>query len=168
MMFYDAVIMHSGQYKNIMTAIGLYLLKALPYSTPTSHTILVHCCHQIMCHDMCYLITPPPPPFPDDRKQDAATTADHIKQIIELLHNRTLLFSDMITLWENNDRCVQQYRCATALYLLSMLEHAYNIIINRVVGAPGYGRQVVDGLNDTQQFFFDVNEKCATDWCSSL
>ena len=45
----------------------------------------------------------------------------------------------MINIWENNNGCADQYRCATALYLLSILAHAYNTIIDRGVGEPGHG-----------------------------
>ena len=55
----------------------------------------------------------------------------------------------MITLWVNTDGCAEQYWCATALLLLSMLAHAYNIMIDSGVGAPICGREVVDGLNAT-------------------
>ena len=48
----------------------------------------------------------------------------------------------------------EKYRCATALYLSSMLAHAYNIIIDRGVGAPGHIREVVDGFNATKLFCF--------------
>ena len=41
-----------------------------------------------------------------------------------------------------------QHRCATALYLLSMLAHVYIIIICCGIGAPRYGIEVVDGLNE--------------------
>ena len=34
-----------------------------------------------------------------------------------------------------------------------MLAHAYNIITDRVVGAQGHGREVSDGLNDTNKRF---------------
>ena len=47
--------------------------------------------------------------------------------------------------------CAEQYICATALYLLSMLAHAYNIIIDRGVVAPGHGREFVHGLNNTEK-----------------
>ena len=40
----------------------------------------------------------------------------------------------------------------TDIYLLSMLEHAHNIIIYRGVGATGNGREVVDGLNTTEKW----------------
>ena len=73
--------------------------------------------------------------------------AAHSKCIIEMFQNRTLFFANMITIWENTDGCEDQYLCATALYLLSMLAHAYNIIIDCGVGSPGHGIEVVDGLN---------------------
>ena len=92
----------------------------------------------------------------DDSKKDATTTAEHSKNIIELLQNITVLLDDMSTIWENNYGCEEQYRCKTALYLLSMLEHAYNIIIGRGVGAPGHGREFVDGLNSTDKRFISM------------
>ena len=59
-----------------------------------------------------------------------------------MLQNRTLLSADMITIWENIYGCEEQYCCATVLYLLSMLEHAYNIIIDFRFGAPRHIREV--------------------------
>ena len=49
-----------------------------------------------------------------------------------------------------------------------MLAHAYKIIIDSSVGSTGHGREVVDDLNDTEKFAFNVNGKCETAWCSSL
>ena len=67
----------------------------------------------------------------------------------------------------NTGGCADQYSCITALYLLSILAHKYNIIINRGVGAPGHVIEVVDGLNDTnKKKSFNVNETCATNWCN--
>ena len=66
-----------------------------------------------------------------------------------MLQNRTVFFANMGIIWENTDAFADQYWCATVLYLLSMLAHAYNIIIDRGVGAPVNGRDVVDGLNAT-------------------
>ena len=62
----------------------------------------------------------------------------------------------MSTVWENTDGCAEQYCCVTVLYLLSMLAHAYNIIIDSGVGAPGNFREVVDGLNDTEKRFLSM------------
>ena len=47
------------------------------------------------------------------------------------------------------DVCADQYRFATALHVLSMLKHAYNIIIDNGVVVPVHGIEVVCGLNDT-------------------
>ena len=41
----------------------------------------------------------------DEIKQDAVTMDANSKHIIELLQNRTILFSDMSTIWENTDGC---------------------------------------------------------------
>ena len=87
----------------------------------------------------------------DVRKQDAATTAVQSKHIIELLQNRKQLFANMSTIWGNTCGCAEKYRCATALYLLSILAHRYNIIIDHGVGVPGHVREVVDGLNATEK-----------------
>ena len=85
----------------------------------------------------------------DNIKQDVATTDAHSKRIIKLFQNRTVFFYDVITIWEHTDGCVKQYRCATKLYLLSMLVNTYNIIIDCGVVAIVYGIEVVDGFNAT-------------------
>ena len=41
-----------------------------------------------------------------------------------------------------------------ALYLLSMLEHEYNIIIDIGVGTPEHSREVHGGLNATDKCLF--------------
>ena len=71
-----------------------------------------------------------------------------------MLQNRTVLFADMSNIWENTDGYTEQYRCATALYLLSMLAHAYNINIDRGAGAPGHGIEFICGLNTTGEKIF--------------
>ena len=62
----------------------------------------------------------------------------------------------MITMWENTDGCAEQCRYATALYLLSMLAHSYNIVIDCGVEAPGHLREVVNGLNYTKKTFLSM------------
>ena len=51
------------------------------------------------------------------------------------------------TIWENTYGCDDHYRCATALYLMSMLSQAFYVIVDRGISAPENGREVVDGLN---------------------
>ena len=55
--------------------------------------------------------------------------------------------STLSTMWENNGGCAEQYRCASALYLKSVFPQFYSIIIDRVICAPGHGKEVVNGLN---------------------
>ena len=50
----------------------------------------------------------------------------------------------------------EQYRCATALYLLSMFAYVYNIIIDHSVGAPGLGREVIDRFNAAYKRFLST------------
>ena len=50
-------------------------------------------------------------------------------------------------MWENTDGCAEQYRCASALYLMSVFFQYYSIIIDRGISAPGHVKEVVDGIN---------------------
>ena len=56
----------------------------------------------------------------------------------------------------NNDVCVEQYRCATVLYLLSIFTHSYNIIMDCGVGSLVHVREVGGGLNATDKRFLLV------------
>ena len=53
--------------------------------------------------------------------------------------------------------CVEQYRRATTLYLLPILAHAYDVIIDHFIGAPGHDRDVVDSLNATGKRFISIS-----------
>ena len=55
--------------------------------------------------------------------------------------------STLSTIWENTDGCAEQYICASALYLMSVLSQCQSIIFDLGTGAPGHGKEVVDGLN---------------------
>ena len=57
-----------------------------------------------------------------------------------------------ITIWENTYECDEQYICTNLLYLLSILSHAYNFLIDLGVGWPRPGKYVLDGLNDNHLF----------------
>jgi hypothetical protein len=65
--------------------------------------------------------------------------------IEHLKKERPLL--DGHTMFNNTDGCAKQYCCATVIHLLSMLATEFNITINQLVGAPGHGKDLVDGLN---------------------
>ena len=92
----------------------------------------------------------------DDSKKGAATTAAHSKHIMVLLQNRKVFMTSKSTIWYKTYGCPEQYRCATVLYLLSVLSHAYNIVIDHRVEAPGHGKYIVDGLSDTKKSFLTM------------
>ena len=54
----------------------------------------------------------------------------------------------MSTIWENTDGCAYQYRCASALYLMSVLSQCLSIIIDQGISAHVHGKESFDGIND--------------------
>ena len=56
--------------------------------------------------------------------------------------------STLSTIWEYTDGCAEQYRCSTALYLMSVLYQRHSIIFYRGISSTGHGKEVVDSLND--------------------
>jgi hypothetical protein len=72
--------------------------------------------------------------------------------INELLEDGTLE-SGSSTMWDDTDGCMKQYRSGTAMFLLSYLAHVYDITIDRAIGAPSHGKDVVDGLNAMDKQF---------------
>ena len=93
----------------------------------------------------------------DDIKQDSATTTAHIKLLISLPNNKRVLTTSLSTIWENTDGCAEQYRCASALYLMSVMSQTYSIIIDRGISAPGHGKKLVDGLNAFDKRYIYIN-----------
>ena len=94
--------------------------------------------------------------LPDDSKKYAATTTAHSKHLLQLLQQKNILHTSSSTIWENIDGCAEQYICANELYLLSILSHAHDIIINHDVVAPVYGKDVVDGINYTEKGYLSM------------
>ena len=92
-----------------------------------------------------------------DSKQDSAATTAHSKILIPLLNNKTVLTTSLGTIWGNNDGCAEKYRCASALYLMSVMSQCYDIIIYRGISAPGYGKEVADGLNAVDKRYIYTN-----------
>ena len=90
--------------------------------------------------------------FSDDSRQDAATTHAHMTVLLEQLKEIGELLEGM-TMWDDTDGCGKQYRCGTALYLLSVLATTWGITIDRAIGAPGHGKDLVDGLNAVDKVY---------------
>ena len=51
------------------------------------------------------------------------------------------------TIYENTDGRAEQYKGASALYLISVMSQCYSIIIDRRILAPGHDKEVVNGLD---------------------
>mgnify|MGYP000211327405 FL=1 len=87
--------------------------------------------------------------------QNAATTYYHMDVLIKhLIKNGNLVQGNC--LYGNTDGSGTQYRCSNALYFLSLLAFNYSIIIDRAVGAPGHGKDLVDGLNAVDKQYLKI------------
>ena len=79
-------------------------------------------------------------------RQDACTTNAHIMKMMDNLKLKKQDISGC-TVWESTDGCSKKYRCCSALYFLSYISFKYKIIIDRMIGTPGHGKDLVDGIN---------------------
>jgi hypothetical protein len=89
--------------------------------------------------------------FSDDSRQDASTTHAHMDLLIKRLKEDGRIKESTTKFLEETDGCSKQYRCATACFLLSLLATTHKIVIDRAIGAPGHGKDEVDGLNATDK-----------------
>ena len=82
----------------------------------------------------------------------------HLQTVKELLKccKTDYFFSDLSIIWGNVYCFYDKYICATALYLLSMLAHVSNIIIDWGVWSPVHSGEVVNGLNDTDKMLISM------------
>ena len=110
------------------------------FSAPT-HTETEVTPQECTCHAVFHLF------LSDDRTQDSDTTTAHIKRINELLKQRNIMSNTLIKICENTYGCAEHHRCDTSLYLISMLEQDFSVIIDSGISEIVYGRKVVDGLN---------------------
>ena len=82
----------------------------------------------------------------DNSLQNAATTTTHLNEVFnQLFEEKLLKKGDWI--WDHTDGCSKQYRCAKAFYFLSWLSHKWGVVIDRAIGAPGHGKDIVDAIN---------------------
>ena len=84
----------------------------------------------------------------DKSTQDVVTSNAHLTVLLKKLSEQEIIKQGISTMWDHTDGCTKQYRCAKALYIMSCLASEFDIIINRLVDAPGHGRDVVDGMNE--------------------
>jgi hypothetical protein len=96
----------------------------------------------------------------DDAAQCAATSFENMYVVLERLKEKGLLHENSTVIYDHTDGCTCQYRCATALYFLSMLSFMFKLTIDRMIHAPGHGKDEVDGLNATTKRF--LQQKMST------
>jgi hypothetical protein len=89
----------------------------------------------------------------DDCKQNAATSFENMKNVLHDLRERGVLRENVTVVYDNTDGCCSQYRCATSVFLLTLLSSMFKVCIDRLVHAPGHGKDEVDGLNATTKRF---------------
>ena len=53
----------------------------------------------------------------------------------------------LIFIFHLNVSLCKQYRCGVSLYFLSLLTSNFNITIDRMIGALGHGKDIVDAIN---------------------
>ena len=75
----------------------------------------------------------------DDSRQDTSTTHAHMISMLNELQKCKKL-KPKSSIWESTYGCCKQYRCGTSLYFLSLLSSNFNITIDRMIGAPGHGK----------------------------
>ena len=80
--------------------------------------------------------------------------------VLNRLKEKGLLHENLTVIYDHMDGCTCQYRYATALYFLSMLSFMFKVTIDRMIHAPGHGKDEVDGLNATTKRF--LQQKMST------
>ena len=58
---------------------------------------------------------------------------------------------------DTTDECIKNNLCANTMWLLSVLELLYIMILNRYINAPGYGRIKIDGINLSNKTYLKQN-----------
>ena len=85
----------------------------------------------------------------DHSKQDAATTHAHMCVLLNKLKESGEVVPRRTTILDHSNGCSKQYRCGTSIYLLLVLSSQFGVTVDRMIGAPGHGKDVVDALNAT-------------------
>ena len=71
---------------------------------------------------------------------DVVNTCLFLRNDINSLLCEVVVTSSLSTIWENTDGCAEQYRCAFALYLMSVMSQTYSIIIDRGISESRHGK----------------------------
>ena len=80
--------------------------------------------------------------------QDDRTTAKNLRIIFQLLLTKGFIATFLTIMWDHMNGFAKQYCCASDIYLLTCFALEFIIIVDRLVGSPGHGKDVVDDMND--------------------
>ena len=97
----------------------------MQYFTPFIWKYQTGCCHYYCKHQTIYFIA----------------------------QRKNVLATSLSSIWENTDGCAEKYRCASVLYLMSVMSQYYSIIIDQGISSPGHGKEVVDGINAVDKYY---------------
>jgi hypothetical protein len=91
--------------------------------------------------------------FLDCSRQDCSTTHEHMSVLFNGLMEKGILRwrYTVYNATDATDGCGKQYRSATTLFLLSLIATEFDLTFDRAIGAPGHGKDIVDGLNVTDK-----------------
>ena len=79
------------------------------------------------------------------------------------------IFSDLSTIWENVDGYTDKYRCATSLYLISMLAHDYGYHHRlRCCCTKAWPRHFGWPQLHWQTVYIHMNGKCTINWLQRI
>ncbi|KAL7546848.1 hypothetical protein ACHAWF_010174 [Thalassiosira exigua] len=97
-----------------------------------------------------------------DPRQDAGTVASNIRtMLINILYERKEMKVGVLkVLVCICDGCAVQYRSWNVCYELCSLAKEFNIVIDRIIQAPGHGKCVVDSQNGVDKSLLDMFFDC--------
>ena len=60
------------------------------------------------------------------------------QKLLKFLRGNNYINKTSSIIWEGPVGFTEQYRCYTAIYMLSLLSNYFQIVIDQVIGAPGH------------------------------
>ena len=82
----------------------------------------------------------------DDTTQLASTVFCHMDKLIKQLMASGVLAKGGRVL-SFTDGCAKQYKCANAIFFMSLLASTYGIVVDRGISCAGHGKSLVDAIN---------------------
>ena len=76
-----------------------------------------------------------------------------MKKLIHWIYDKNLFIKDGI-IYDTTYGCSKQYMCANEMWLLSVLNFTYRVIIYILTNAPGNGISKIDGINGYDNTYF--------------